>query len=160
MLKKGDRVVYPLYGRGSIVDRQKKIIDGQVEDFYVIKLDEKEAKIMVPVKQTASVGLRKLVTPTEINKVMEILAQAEYQVERNWIKRYKSNFAKLKSGSIFQIAQVVRYLATQEQKKPLSISEKNMLKGALNMLTTEISEVKKTSPEKVFRQIKRRLKVN
>ncbi|MFH1612751.1 MAG: CarD family transcriptional regulator [bacterium] len=158
-LKKGTRVIYPIYGIGSIVGIEEKIIEEEKELYYVFQSDEKEIKIMIPIKQANNVGLRKLISFDEVDSVMKILEDNNTDgIEQNWMKRYKSNFAKLKTGSIFDTAVVVKFLFIQERKKTLSISEKNMFNNALSLLSMEISEVKKTTTEKIINQINRKLK--
>lgn len=160
-LKKGTRVIYPIYGIGNIVGIEKKIIEKEQEVYYIFQSDEKEIKIMIPIKQAENLGLRKLICPNEINSVMEILENNNIEeIEPNWLKRYRSNFAKLKTGSIFDTAKVVKFLSIQERKKTLSISEKNMLNNALSLLSMEISEVKKTTSQKIINQIIKKLQKN
>ncbi|MCX7816448.1 MAG: CarD family transcriptional regulator [Syntrophales bacterium] len=155
MFKVGDLAVYPAQGVGVIEAIEKKEIMGNKEEFYVIKIMGNGMKIMVPVKSAKSVGLREVISESEIPKIYEILKSKDVTIDKQtWNKRYRSYLEKIKSGSVYEIAKVLRDLAILKNDKNLSFGERKMLDTAKKLLVKEISIATNSDEEKVEQDIK------
>jgi CarD family transcriptional regulator len=146
--RKGDKVVYPHHGAAVIEDLVEREILGTRRTYFKLRLAHGDVTLMVPVDSTEEVGLRGVVSRREVKKVFEILKQDETHVPTNWSRRYKTNLAKLASGDIFQVAEVVRNLSRRERDKGLSAGEKHMLAKARQILISELSFAFDSTEEK------------
>lgn len=160
MLKPKTIVTYPLQGTGKIVEIFQKKIGGESGYFYVVELDRKNARIIIPVKQAKKVGLRKIISKKEVDKVMKILTSKTEIVQQNWTKRFKDNFLQLKNGSIFKIAAVLKELFTRDREKHLSNIERSLFKKAYEFVVAELSVVKKLEKEEIKKLVNKALKKN
>lgn len=143
----GDKAVYPAQGVAEVVGIEEKEIASTVTSFYVLKILDSEMKIMVPTVKAEQVGLRQVATRSEIDEVMEILRQKEVQVDKQtWNRRYRGFMEKIKTGSLFEVAEVYRDLSRLKSTKTLSFGERRMLDTARNLIVKELS-VAKNSPE-------------
>jgi CarD family transcriptional regulator len=138
MFNIGDKVVYPMHGAGVIENIEEKEISGERLQYYIIKLPMGEMKAMVPLNKVKEVGLRQVIDECEILKVFEVLKSESTSMPLNWNHRYRANLEKIKSGSIFEVAEVVRNLATRDRQKGLSTGEKKMLENARRILISEL----------------------
>lgn len=155
MFKVGDLAVYPAQGVGVIEAIEKREIMGNKEEFYVLKIMGNGMKIMVPVKSAKAVGLREVISESEIPKIYEILKSKDVTIDKQtWNKRYRSYLEKIKSGSVFEIAKVLRDLAILKNDKNLSFGERKMLDTAKKLLVKEISIATKSDEAKVEQDIK------
>ncbi len=149
MFRKGDRVVYPHHGAAVIEDLTEREILGEKRTYLVLRLAHQELTLMVPIDNTAQVGLREVASKREVKKVFEILRLDEDdEPSTNWNRRYKANIAKLQSGDIFQVAEVVRSLSMREREKGLSAGEKRMLSKARQILISELTFAVDATEEK------------
>ena len=139
MFNLGDKVVYPMHGAGIIETVEQKEILGEVKNYYVLKMPIGEMKLMIPVDNVNNIGLRNIIDKKSVEKVYEILRQAAELNDSNWNKRYRDNMVKMKTGDIFEVAQVVRDLTYRDREKGLSTGEKKMLVSAKQMLVSEIA---------------------
>ena len=139
MFSLGDKVVYPMHGAGVIETVEKKEILGEVKNYYVLKMPIGEMKLMIPVDNVNNIGLRRIIDNGLVGKVYEILKQGAVLNDSNWNKRYRDNMSKMKTGDIFEVAQVVRDLTYRDREKGLSTGEKKMLVSAKQMLVSEIA---------------------
>ena len=138
MFKVGDKIVYPMHGAGTIDSIEEKEILGEKQQYYVINMPG-EVKIMVPTAKAQSMGVRSVVDKKGANKALQILEQDETEMSDNWNKRYRDNLEKLKTGDIYQVAEVVRNLSfKQKEKGMLSTGEKKMLGNAKLILVSEL----------------------
>ena len=137
MFNVGDKVVYPMHGAGVIQGIEEKNILGAKESYYIIKMPG-EVKVMVPTQTAEQHGIRNIIDKTEAEKVFNILEQDETEMEKNWNKRYRENMDKMKSGNIYEIADVVRNLSFKQKEKGLSTGEKKMLHNAKQILVSEL----------------------
>ena len=138
MFKVGDKIVYPMHGAGTIDSIEEKEILGEKQQYYVINMPG-EVKIMVPTAKAQSMGVRSVVDKKGANKALQILEQDETEMSENWNKRYRDNLEKLKTGDIYQVAEVVRNLSfKQKEKGMLSTGEKKMLGNAKLILVSEL----------------------
>jgi len=150
--KAGDKVVYPAHGVGAIESIQSRKVSGSEHKFYMITILETGMKIMVPVSQVETVGLRKVVDKKTIEKVYDILRDRNVTVDtQTWNRRYREYTQKLKTGSLFEIAKVIRDLSVLRGDKELSFGERKMLDTAQGLLVKEIS-VAKASPEEEIKE--------
>lgn len=139
MFSLGDKVVYPMHGAGVIETVEQKEILGEIKSYYVLKMPIGEMKLMIPVDNVNNIGLRNIIDNSAVEKVYEILKQGAVLNDSNWNKRYRDNMVKMKTGDIFEVAQVVRDLTYRDREKGLSTGEKKMLVSAKQMLVSEIA---------------------
>jgi CarD family transcriptional regulator len=138
MFNIGDKVVYPMHGAGIIESIEEKEISGEKLRYYIIKLPMGDMKAMVPLNKVSEIGLRQVVDEAEILKVFEVLKSDTTKMSSNWNHRYRENMEKIKSGSIFEIAEVVRNLSVRDRQKGLSTGEKKMYENARRILLSEL----------------------
>ena len=137
MFSVGDKIVYPMHGAGTIDAIEEKDILGEKQSYYIIKMPG-EVKVMVPTNKAEQIGVRNVIGKEEAIKVFEILEENETEMSANWNKRYRDNMDKMKSGSIYEVADVVRNLSFKKKKKGLSTGEKKMLSNAKQILVSEL----------------------
>ena len=137
MYNVGDKVVYPMHGAGVIDAIEEKEILGEKQSYYILKMPG-EVKVMVPILTAEEHGIRNIIDKAEAEKVINILEQDETEMEKNWNKRYRDNMDKMKSGNIYEIADVVRNLSFKQKEKGLSTGEKKMLHNAKQILVSEL----------------------
>ena len=159
MFKVGDLAVYPAHGVGVIERIENREISGCQEDFFIMRILENNMIIMIPSSNTQNVGLRELIDQTEVSKVFSILKNRDMYVDDNqtWNRRYRDYMDKIKSGSVFEVAEVYRDLSTIKQDKELSFGERKMLDTARSLLVKEISLAKNMKEEDVERDIQSNL---
>jgi len=139
MFNLGDKVVYPMHGAGVIETMESKEILGEIKNYYVLKMPIGEMKLMIPVDNVNKIGLRNIIDENSVEKVYSILRQKAEINDSNWNKRYRDNMTKMKTGDIFEVAQVVRDLTYRDREKGLSTGEKKMLVSAKQMMVSEIA---------------------
>ncbi len=149
MFNVGDRIVYPMHGAGVIVGIEQRNVSGTPEDYYIIKLTSGEMRVMIPVCNKDRVGLREIISKDEVNKVLEVLRNKDMEMSANWNRRYRANLEKIKSGSIYDVAEVVSGLSLRDREKGLSTGERKMLENAKHILYSELALVKDLDEEQV-----------
>ena len=122
-------------------------MQGQEREYLVLRLTYGDLTLMVPADATDEVGLRDVCSGTQIEEVWAVLRNREFSMPTNWSRRFKANYEKLKSGDIFQVAEVVRNLAIRERDKGLSAGEKRMLTKSRQILVSELSAAISKSEE-------------
>ena len=137
MYNVGDNVVYPMHGAGVIDSIEEKEILGEKQSYYILKMPG-EVKVMVPISTAEQHGIRNVIDKNEAERVINVLEQDETEMEKNWNKRYRDNMDKMKSGDIYEIADVVRNLSFKQKEKGLSTGEKKMLHNAKQILVSEL----------------------
>ena len=148
MYNVGDKVVYPLHGAGVIDSIEEKEILGEKQSYYILKMPG-EVKVMVPISTAEQHGIRNIIDKSEAEKVFNVLEQDETEMEKNWNKRYRDNMEKMKSGNIYEIADVVRNLSFKQKEKGLSTGEKKMLHNAKQILVSELVLAEHASQDEV-----------
>lgn len=138
MFNIGDKVVYPMHGAGIIEAIEEKEILGERQKYYVVRMPIGDMKVMIPLNNIKEIGVREVAGAEEIDEVLNILQGEKSTMSTNWNRRYRANMEKIKSGNIFQIAEVVRNLALREKEKGLSTGERKMLENAKHILVSEI----------------------
>ena len=150
MFKVGDKAVYPAHGVGIIEDIQCKMIAGCKKMFYVLRIMEKDMTIMIPKDNTQNVGLREIIDKKDVSKVIRILADRNGKADcQTWNRRYREYMEKIKSGSVYEVAEVLRDLFHLKSDKDLSFGERQMLDLAQNLLVKELAIAKNISEEKM-----------
>jgi len=135
----GDTVVYPHHGAAVIERQETRTMEGQERNYLVLRLTYGDLTLMVPADATDEVGLRNVCTSTQVDEVWDVLRDRDFSMPTNWSRRFKANYEKLKSGDIFQVAEVVRNLSIRERDKGLSAGEKRMLTKSRQILVSELS---------------------
>ena len=155
MFKIGDLAVYPAQGVGIIERIEQRKISGCQQDFFVMRILENNMIIMIPSSNVANVGLRQIIDRKEVSKVFSILKARDICVDDNqtWNRRYRDYMEKIKSGSVYEVAEVYRDLTNIQQDKELSFGERKMLDTARSLLIKEISLAKNMKEEDVERDI-------
>ena len=159
MFKVGDKIVYPLHGAGTIDAIEQKDILGEKQDYYIIKMPG-EVKVMVPIAKAEQVGVRNIIDKEEAGKVLQILEADETEMSNNWNKRYQENMLKMKSGSVYEIADVVRNLSYKQKEKGLSTGEKKMLNNAKQILVSELVLAEHATEPEVVQLIENKINMS
>lgn len=148
MFSVGDKIVYPMHGAGTIDAIEEKDILGEKQAYYIIKMPG-EVKVMVPTTKAEEIGVRNIISKENAGKVFQILEENETEMSNNWNKRYRDNMEKMKSGDIYEVADVVRNLSFKQKEKGLSTGEKKMLNNAKQILVSELVLAEHASQEEV-----------
>jgi CarD family transcriptional regulator len=135
----GDTVVYPHHGAAIIEKREKRDLDGCSREYLVLRLTYGDLTLMVPADSCDEIGIRDVVSSQEVERVLDVLRSQDERSPKNWSRRFKANYEKLRSGDIYQVAEVVRNLATRDEDKSLSAGEKRMLTKAKQILLSELA---------------------
>jgi CarD family transcriptional regulator len=138
----GDKVVYPNHGVGVIEQISSRTIGASVEKFYLLNIKASSLKVMVPFHNVGSVGLRRVVKNGEIQKILDFLTDGECLSNGDWKDRFKENSEKMRTGSLLDVAAVLKGLLLLHQAKPLSFREKKMLERARYLLVSELAMAK------------------
>ena len=144
----GDKVVYPHHGAAVIERKEKKEAFGETNEYLVLKLAYGDLTLMVPTNKCDEVGLREVINDEEVEEVFAVLRKKEARMPTNWSRRFKNHVEKLKSGDIYQVAEVVRNLSLRDKDKGLSAGEKRMLAKARQILVSELALAEHTEEEK------------
>ena len=156
MFNVGDKIVYPMHGAGVIDSIEEKDILGEKQSYYILKMPS-NVKVMVPTAKAEEVGIRNIIDKNDTEKVFKVLGQDETEMEKNWNKRYRDNMEKMKSGSIYEVADVVRNLSFKQKGKGLSTGEKKMLNNAKQILVSELVLAEHSNQEDVEEQIENKI---
>jgi CarD family transcriptional regulator len=152
----GDKAVYPAQGVAEVVGIDQKEISGKVQKFYVLRVLDSDMRILVPVDKAEQVGLREVVAEDQIREVYDILKEKELHIDKQtWNRRYRGFMEKIKTGSLFEVAEVFRDLYRLKTTKTLSFGERRMLDTAKNLIVKELSVAKKTTEVKVEKELER-----
>jgi CarD family transcriptional regulator len=133
----GDNVVYPHHGAGVVLKKETKQLIGDRRDYLTIKILHNDMTVMVPCENAGLAGLRRVINEEEVKKVTKVLTGQVSEMPKNWNRRFKYNREKIKTGDVFELAEVVRNLAIREWEKGLSTGEKQMYTRAKKILASE-----------------------
>ena len=153
----GEKVVYPNHGVGTIENISSRTFGSQTEKFYLLRLSANNMTVMVPFSHVEQVGLRKVTRNGDISKVLNYLAAGQSKTCQDWKDRFKENSAKMQSGSLLEVAEVLKCLVEIQAQKPLSFREKKMLERARIMLVTELATSKGVSEKEAVDLLSRSL---
>ena len=142
LYKVGDKVVYPHHGAGVVAKKESRTILGQEREYLTIKILHNDMTVNVPSENAERVGLRKVIDEEMVERVLEVLHGDGTKMPKNWNRRFKYNRDKMKTGDIFELAEVVRNLSLRDQEKGLSTGEKQMFVKAKKILVSELMYAK------------------
>ena len=134
----GDNVVYPHHGAGKVLKKEQKKVLGETREYLTIKILHNDMTVMVPCENATKAGLRRVIDDEAVAKVTAVLCDDVSSMPKNWNRRFKHNRDKIKTGDIYELAEVVRNLAIREQDKGLSTGEKQMFTRAKKILASEL----------------------
>ena len=155
MFKVGDLAVYPAQGVGRIEAIETREISGQKQDYYIMKILENNMTIMIPVNNVETVGVRDIINNEEVANVYAIMKKRDIPPDnQTWNRRYREYMDKIKTGSVYEVAEVLRDLYLLKVDKELSFGERKMLDTAQSLLLTELSIAKKTDESAIMSDIK------
>jgi CarD family transcriptional regulator, regulator of rRNA transcription len=143
--KIGDKVIYPNHGLGVVEKVEEKTILGTTCGFFHLKILSNETTVLVPVANVDNVGLRRAITDEEVERLFQLLGDGKIDNHQNWKGRFKDNSDKMRTGSIYDMADVLKSLTFLAKSKSLSFREKRMLDRAKALIISEISEVMRTT---------------
>lgn len=151
--KAGDRVVYPHHGAAIIEKTETIEFGGEKTKYFVLKTAHDELTVRVPVDKVDEVGMRPPISLEDVEDLFVLLSKKDVREPANWSRRFKNHQEKLKSGDVYQVAEVVRNLALRENAKGLSAGEKNMYSKARKVLVSELSFALDVSEDDAMAQV-------
>jgi CarD family transcriptional regulator len=134
----GDNVVYPHHGAGQVLNKELRKMFGEEKEYLTIKILHNDMTVMVPCENAGIAGLRRVIDEETVKKVLGVLEDDVSEMPKNWNRRFKHNRDKIKTGDIYELAEVVRNLALREHEKGLSTGEKQMFTRAKKILASEL----------------------
>jgi|TARA_B100000929_G_C15445131_1_gene399310 CarD family transcriptional regulator len=146
--KPGDKVVYPHHGAAIIKKKEKREAFGEKREYLVLQMAHGEMTLSVPVDMVEEVGMRWPIAKADVEDLFEVLRKRDVREPANWSRRFKNHQEKLKSGDVYQVAEVVRNLALREAAKGLSAGEKTLYTKAHNVLVSELAFALNISEDK------------
>lgn len=152
--KVGDMAVYPAHGVGEVKSIETREILGSKQAFYVLQILDSGMKIMVPTTNVSAVGLRGIISESEVDDVYTILKERDVRIDnQTWNRRYREYMDKIKTGSVYEIAEVLRDLSLLKFQKELSFGERKMLDTAKNLLVKELAICEERDEEEIDEEI-------
>ncbi len=152
--KVGDMAVYPAHGVGEVKSIETREILGSKQAFYVLQILDSGMKIMVPTSNVSAVGLREIISESEVDDVYTILKERDVKIDnQTWNRRYREYMDKIKTGSLYEIAEVLRDLSLLKFQKELSFGERKMLDTAKNLLVKELAICEERDEEEIDEEI-------
>lgn len=145
----GDKIVYPMHGAGIIESIEEREILGEKKSYYIMRMPVGEMKVMIPTNCAGNVGIRDVIDKSIADKVFRSLEGGIDEEPSNWNKRYRENMSKIKSGNVFDVAEVVKHLIIRERQRGLSTGERKMLNSAKQILISELVLAENMKPSEV-----------
>jgi len=142
LYKVGDKVVYPHHGAGTVVKKETREVLGEKREYLTIQILHNDMTVNVPAENAEAVGLRKVINEDTVKEVVKALTRNGTTMPKNWNRRFKHNRDKMKTGDIFELAEVVRNLSLRDRDKGLSTGEKQMFVKAKKILISELMYAK------------------
>ncbi len=155
--KVGDRVVYPHHGAAVIERKEMREAFGEKQEYLILKVANGDLTLAVPTAKAEDVGMRPPISAEDIDDLFQLLGKKDVREPTNWSRRFKNHQEKLKSGDVYQVAEVVRNLALRETTKGLSAGEKAMLVRARGILVSELSFALNVSEEDALAKLEQQL---
>lgn len=153
----GDKVVYPNHGVGIVEEITSRSINGNPEQFYMLRIQSNASLVMVPTSNVENVGLRRIIKKSDCDDLFKLLEEEFFEPEADWKDRYKEHCEKMRTGSIFQVAEVLKNLVYLSSKKSLSFREKRMLDRAKQLIISEVATVRGATEKAVEDNLERAL---
>jgi len=151
----GDKVVYPNHGVGIIEQISNRTTGSTIERFYLLRIKSSGLKVLIPLRNIDSVGLRRVVKNGEIEKIIEYLTAGECESHSDWKFRLRENSGKMRTGSLMDVAAVLKSLLQLSQQKPLSVAEKKMLERTRYLLVSELALARNWEETEVEDELRR-----
>jgi CarD family transcriptional regulator len=155
--KVGERVVYPNHGVGVIEQITHNSLNGNSEQFYLVRILGNGLKVTVPCGNAGAVGLRRVIRAAEVPRVLKTLENGKIESHRDWKFRFKLNSEKMRTGSLYDVAEVLKSLIALNQQKVLSFREKKMLERARQLLVVELATVRNVSETTIEQALEKAL---
>lgn len=149
----GDKVVYPVHGAGVIEAIEEKEILGELRKYYIMKMPLDDMKVMIPLDGMDQIGIREIISEEEVEMVFAVLSAQITEMSANWNKRYRANMDRIKTGDIFEVAEVVRNLTLKDREKALSTGERKIMQNAKQVLLSELILATDRSKEDLLKEI-------
>jgi CarD family transcriptional regulator len=143
----GDYVVYPMHGVGQICSIKREEILGEKKPCYIFEIASSKMKVTIPTEKAKQIGIRPIIGKREVKKVLDLLQKEEVDTEEDWKIRYQNNMNKIKSGSIYSVAEVCRDLYKRARDKELSLMERRLYESAYSLISSEIALTRQVSQE-------------
>ena len=154
----GDKAVYPVHGVAEVVAVESRSIGGHATAVYILKIIETGLKIMVPTANAEAVGLREVISAREVTEVFDILRSREVARDtQTWNRRHREYMDKIKTGSVFEIAEVLRDLVRLRESKELSFGERRMMEMAKNLLIRELTVARRSTEKETSVEVDKAL---
>lgn len=147
MFSIGEKISYPMHGAGVIEGIEEQMVLEQKRSYYILRMSYGDMKVMVPVENSAEIGVRPIIDEEQLQEVLRVLESEPTPMQGNWNKRSRENMDKLKTGRLTVVADVVRNLICADRRKKLSTGEKKMLNSARHLLVSEFVLVRNISAE-------------
>jgi CarD family transcriptional regulator len=148
LYKVGDKVVYPHHGAGTVVKKEVREVLGEKREYMTIQIQHNDMVVNVPTENAERVGLRRVISEDMVIKVVKVLSGSGTQMPKNWNRRFKHNRDKMKTGDIFELAEVVMNLSLRDHEKGLSTGEKQMFVKAKKILASELMYAKQMDEDR------------
>ena len=155
--KVNDRVVYPHHGAAIIKKKLKREHQGETKEYFVLEMVHGDLTLSVPVDKAEEVGMRPPISKSDVEDLFRLIAKRDVREPANWSRRFKNHQEKLKSGDVYQVAEVVRNLALRDQAKGLSAGEKSMFVKARSVLVSELSFALDVSEDDALAEVEKQL---
>jgi CarD family transcriptional regulator len=150
----GDKAVYPSQGVGEVTGVERREVAGLQKTFYILRILDTGMTVMVPTENVTTVGLRGIIPSSDVKKVFAILRRKELAITRQtWNRRYREYMDKIRTGSVFEVAEVLRELSLLRGRKDLSFSERKMLETARSLLVQELALARRTKESRIEREL-------
>lgn len=149
MYSVGDKIVYPMHGAGVIEAIEEREILGHKQDYYILKMPIGDMKVMIPIQSIDEIGVREVIDRKDVDRVLAMFSDHSHCCTSNWSKRYRENMVKIRSGNIFEVADVVKTLMLRDREKGLSTGERKMLSSAKQILISELILAKDMKPNEI-----------
>ena len=143
----GEYLVYPMHGVGQVGAVQRQNILGKRKQCYVLEIQANKMKVIIPVENAQEIGIRPVIKKKDVKKVLDLLRRDEVDTEEDWKVRYQNNMNKIKSGSIYSVAEVCRNLYKRAKDKELSLMERRLYESAYNLISSEIAVTREITVE-------------
>lgn len=149
----GDKVVYPMHGAGIIEAIETKEVLEKEEKYYIMRMPIGDLRVMIPMRSGDKLGLRDVIDEEGVRKTFDVLREEKTAMSQNWNRRYRANMEKIKTGDVFEVAEVVRNLAARDRARGLSTGERKMLENARQILISELVLAQDFTEEQVEEQL-------
>jgi Transcriptional regulators, similar to M. xanthus CarD len=157
MLSIGDKITHPMHGAGIIEEVVQQRVDGELRDYFVMRMTYGAMTVMVPKDSCEAIGVRAIIQEAEADALMDAFEGLESDENQNWNKRYRENMLKIKSGDLYQVAAVVKGLLARDRDRGLSTGERKLLSSAKQILISEIALAKGLEVGEIEHTILKRL---